>query len=170
MIALVVAMDANNLIGADNGLPWHLSADLKRFRRITMGHALVMGRKTYESIGRPLEGRENIVVSRNPALSIPGAVVCRTVSAAIAHGSRRAGQVYVIGGAQIFHETLPRAQCIYLTRLHARFPGDTYFPPLDPAGWREIHREDCRAGPQDPCDYSFITLEPIRAAPQGALS
>lgn len=161
MIALVVAMDANNLIGADNALPWHLSADLKHFRRLTMGHALVMGRRTYESIGRPLDGRENIVVSRNPALVIPGVVVCTAVDAALAYAGERSGAVFVIGGAQIFLEALPRSERIYLTRLHGAFEGDTYFPLLNDTQWREAEREDHTAGEGEPCDYSFVTLERV---------
>lgn len=163
MIALIVAMDANNLIGADNGLPWHLSADLRRFRRLTMGNALVMGRRTYESIGRPLDGRENIVVSRNPALTIPGVVVCSTVGAAIAYGSRRAEQVFVIGGAQVYREALPQVERIHLTRLHGDFEGDTHFPVLSDTLWRESEREDHAAGAGEPCAYSFITLNRVEA-------
>ena len=139
-ISLIVAMARNRVIGANNALPWHLSSDLKRFKALTMGHHLVMGRKTFESIGRVLPGRTSVVITRNPDWHTEGVVVASSFADAI---RKTAGdeEVFVIGGEQVFRDALPQADRIYLTELDRAFPGDVYFPPLDPAQWRESIRE-----------------------------
>jgi dihydrofolate reductase len=158
VIALVVAMDRQGVIGAKGKLPWHLPADLKHFRAITWGKPIVMGRKTHESIGRLLPGRENIVVSRTLGFESPGRVVVRSVVEALMH-TREAPEVMVIGGAALYAEILPLAHRIYLTEVHAEFDGDTYFPPYDRAAWREQQRIDHPVDELNPYPYSFVLLE-----------
>jgi dihydrofolate reductase len=160
-IALVVAADAEGGIGRDGGLPWRLPADLRFFKRVTMGRPLVMGRKTHESIGRSLPGRLNVVVTRDPGYRpYPGAVTAATLDAALARAAQAAagGPVMVIGGTEIFRAALGRADRIYLTRVHGRFDADTVLPPLDPAQWREVRREDHAADAENPHPYSFCEL------------
>lgn len=134
--SLVVAMAANRVIGRDNALPWRLPADLAHFKQVTMGHPVVMGRRTYQSIGKPLPGRKNIVVTHNRAFQAPGCTVVASLEAAwIAAGD--AEEVCVIGGTSLFEETLPTADVIHLTEVDADVPGDTYFPDFDRSQWRE---------------------------------
>jgi len=158
LISLIVAMDRNRLIGRGNALPWHLPADLAHFKAVTMGKAIIMGRKTYESIGRPLPGRHNIIISRNPVFSAPGCTVVASVEAALA-AAGEVDEVMVIGGAQLYAELLPRAQRIYLTRIEAEFDGDAWFPSLDAASWQEVACSTQAADERNPFRYSFVTLE-----------
>jgi len=156
--SLVVAMARNRVIGRDNQLPWRLPADLAYFKRVTMGHPIIMGRRTYESIGRPLPGRLNIVVSRNPQFSAPGC----TVVPSLAEAWRAAGdaeEVCVIGGTSIFAEALPAADRIHLTEVEAEVPGDTWFPEFDRGEWTE--REVERHAPDERHAYPFriVVLE-----------
>jgi dihydrofolate reductase len=140
ILALVVAAAENGVIGNHNQLPWHLPDDLKHFKAVTMGKPILMGRKTFEAIGRPLPGRTNVVVSRQAALEIPGCVVVRSVD----EGLERCGatpEVAVIGGAEIFAQTLPRADVIYLTRVLAEIAGDAVFPALHPDEWLQSEVE-----------------------------
>ncbi len=133
---MIVAMASNRVIGHANGLPWRLPADLALFKRLTMGHPIIMGRLTHESIGKPLPGRHNIVVSRTPGLKLPGC----TVAATLEEAYRAAGateEVFVIGGAQLYEAALESADRIYLTRVEAEIPGDTRFPAFDPDSWVE---------------------------------
>ncbi|MDX1435022.1 MAG: dihydrofolate reductase [Gammaproteobacteria bacterium] len=162
-VSLVVAMAEDGVIGVDNRLPWRLSADLRHFRALTMGKPIIMGRRTHESIGKALPGRENIVLSRDSAYRAEGCTVKESLEAALAH-TARAPEVMIIGGADVFAEALPIAERIYLTILYARFAGDTRFPDYDASEWREIEREDFPAADGAPCPYSFITLERISAA------
>ena len=162
-IALVVAVADNGVIGKDGKLPWHLSSDLKFFRAVTMNKPLVMGRKTYDSIGIPLDGRDNIVITRNRNFQAEGVFAVTSVDAALelarkkAH-QRGAAEIAVIGGAQIYELTLPLADIIYLTEVHSSPDGDAYFPGIDRAQWRETSRERHAAGPGDSADYSFVVL------------
>lgn len=165
-MSLVVAAAANDVIGVDNRLPWHLPEDLRRFRDITMGKPLVMGRRTHESIGKPLPGRRNIVLSRSRDFSAEGCEVVGDLAAALALAGD-AGEVMVIGGAVLYREALPLARRIYLTRLHRAFDGDTRFPSLDNADWQAVEREDFPAGAERELGFSYLTLE-RRAAPPGA--
>ena len=134
--SLVVAMAANRVIGRDNALPWRLPADLAHFKKVTMGHPIVMGRRTYESIGKALPGRQNIVVTRNRAFQAPGCTVVASLDDAW-QAAGEADEVCVIGGTSLFEETLPIADVIHLTEVQADVPGDTYFPQFDRREWRE---------------------------------
>ncbi|NIR60917.1 MAG: type 3 dihydrofolate reductase [Gammaproteobacteria bacterium] len=157
-ISLIVAMDRNDVIGRGNALPWHLPADLRHFRRLTLGKPVIMGRRTHESLGRPLPERTNIVISRDPGFRAPGCLVARALPEAL-DAAGAVPEVMVIGGAEVFEAALPRAARIYLTRVHAEVAGDARFPRLDPAAWREIEREDHPADERNPYPYSFVTLE-----------
>lgn len=159
-IALVVAMSRNRVIGKDNALPWHAPEDLKRFKRITTGRPIVMGRKTYASIGRPLPNRLNIVVTRDRDFHADGVVNAYTVDEALrlAQESMLGDEAMVIGGAQIFELVLPAAHVIHLTEIDIDVEGDVFFPPLEPGVWREAARE-ANAGPPP---MSFVTLERVR--------
>ncbi len=142
-VEIIVAMDPDRVIGRDNQLPWHLPKDLKHFKRITTGHTLVMGRRTYESIGRPLPNRRSIVLTRQPDWQAPGVETQPDLERALAAAG--AGPVFVIGGAELFREALPRAAVLHLTRVHERFPGDVYFPPTGDdwtVVWEEKHGSD----------------------------
>ena len=158
-LSLVVAMAKNRVIGRDNALPWRLPADLKHFRRVTMGKPIVMGRKTFDSIGRPLDGRENVVITRNPDFHPPGVVVAGSVAEALT--SAGDGEVMVIGGANIFEQTLEQANRIYLTQIDEHFDGDTLFPELNTDEWREAERTDVKPGIDAEFGYSFVTLERV---------
>ena len=161
-VSIIVATDDRNGIGRDGRLPWHLPEDLRRFKRITMGKPIVMGRRTWESIGRPLPGRHNIVISRQPGLVAPGITPVGSLDDAL-HAAGDVPEVCVIGGAEIFRLALPLAQEIHLTRVHALVDADTFFPPLDPAEWEEIGREDHPADEHHSHPYSFIKL--VRVTP-----
>ena len=144
--SLVVAMARNRVIGRDNALPWRLPADLAHFKKVTMGHPIVMGRRTYESIGKPLPGRKNIVVTRNRAFQAPGCTVVQSLEDAW-KAAGDAEEVCVIGGTSLFEEALPIADVIHLTQVEAVVEGDTYFPEFDRSQWREkeIARHDADA-------------------------
>ncbi|MCB1863908.1 MAG: dihydrofolate reductase [Chromatiales bacterium] len=157
-IALIVATDRNGLIGARNGLPWRLPADMAHFRELTIGKPVIMGRRTFESLREPLPRRTNIVVTRNPAFRADGAVVVIDLDAALA-AAGAVPEVMIIGGAQIYAMALPLATRIYRTEIDAAFQGDTWFPDLDRRQWRETLRETHTADAKNPHRYSFITLE-----------
>lgn len=156
-VSLIVAMDEAGLIGRDGHLPWRLPEDLKHFRRLTLGKTVLMGRKTWQSLGKPLEGRENWVLSRDPEFRAPGGRVFADLPAALA--AHAEGELMVIGGAQLYAQALPLAQRLYLTRVHARLEGDTRFPDLDLAAWRELGRADHPADARHAHAFSFLTLE-----------
>jgi dihydrofolate reductase len=168
-LAFVVAVADNNVIGRDGALPWHQSSDLRRFRQLTMGKPVVMGRKTYASIGKPLDGRDNIVVSRDQTFRPEGVHMAANVPDAIAAARdaarrRQVDEIMVIGGAQIYAELLPAAGRIYLTRVHCSPPGDAHFPALQPESWREVHREALPKGVRDDWAATFIILERLAPA------
>jgi dihydrofolate reductase len=140
LIAILAAVAANGVIGRDGGLPWHLPEDLRLFKQRTYGHALVMGRRTYESIGRPLPGRTTVVVTRRPDWSADGVLVAHDIAAALALAGSAADEVYVVGGAEVFADTLPIADVLLVTWVDGEFEGDTWFPPVDWSQWREIER------------------------------
>lgn len=163
-LAMIWGMSRNRTIGRNNALPWHLSEDLKYFRRVTMGKPIIMGRKTWESIGKPLPGRSNIVITRDPAYSAEGVKVVRTLEDAISLAENialidGAEEAVVIGGAQIYAQALPLAQRLYMTQVHAEVDGDTFFPQFDLTQWNEIGHEDFAASGPNPYDYSFVVLE-----------
>jgi dihydrofolate reductase len=147
VLSLIVAVADNGVIGRGGALPWHLPDDLAHFRRTTLGKPVIMGRRTFVSIGRPLPGRQNVVLSRDPEFRARGCLVARNLDEALGLHSTAPEQI-VIGGASLYEEALPRAQRIYLTRVHASPPGDVYFPKLDPGEWGESlvsrHESDAR--------------------------
>jgi dihydrofolate reductase len=163
-IVFVVAIAENGVIGRDNALPWRISSDLKHFRALTIGKPVLMGRKTFVSIGKPLPGRTNIVVTRERGLNVAGAIVANSLGQALeaaqADALRRGvSDVMVIGGGEIFRELMPRAQRLEFTHVHAAPEGDAVFPPLDMAEWRETRREFHAAGPKDDHDFTTATYE-----------
>lgn len=151
-------MAQNRVIGLNNRLPWRLPADLRYFRRITLGKPVVMGRKTFESIGKPLDGRTNIVVSRDPAYEAPGCVVASSLESALS-AAAGAAETMIIGGANIYAQALPTANRLYLTLIHHDVEGDTVFPEIAGTEWREIECVDHAPGPKNPYHYSFIVLQ-----------
>lgn len=160
-ISLIVAMASNRVIGLNNQMPWHLSADLKKFKSITMGKPIVMGRKTFESIGRPLPGRTNIIISRNPDYRQAGCIVVNDLDSALASAGQQADEIFVIGGSALYDALLPRANRLYLTQINAAFEGDTFFPEINWDEWQELNREDIANDPQVTFSYSFLQLERI---------
>jgi len=155
--SLIVAIAANGVIGRDNRLPWHIPEDLRWFKRTTLGKPVIMGRRTWDSLGRPLPGRVNIVLTRREGWSAEGAVVAESLdrALALAEAYAPATEAMVIGGAEIFAEALPRAGRLYLTEIGRAYEGDTVFPAFDRAAWVEISRE---AHDGDPA-YAFVVLE-----------
>lgn len=163
-LVLVVARGSNNVIGVDGDLPWKLSSDLKRFKALTMGKPVIMGRKTWTSIGRPLPGRPNLVVTRDANFKAHGAGVWSNLEVAIAAGHAMAAatgvhEVCVIGGGQLYAQTIDRADRLYITDVAAAPDGDATFPVVDPDQWNEISREDFLAGPKDDHAFSISVLE-----------
>ena len=157
-ISLIVAMAENRVIG-DNGLmPWHLSADLKKFRVITTGFPIVMGRKTFESIGKPLPNRTNIIVSSNLDYQQSGCFVFNDLDSAINHACQLADEVFIIGGSTLYEALLPVADTLYLTNIHQNFTGDTWFPEFIPDDWTEVSREDIDDDASVDFNYSFVRL------------
>lgn len=154
-LSLIVAMDENRLIGNDNQLPWYMPADLRFFKATTMGKPVLMGRKTHQSIGKPLPGRRNIVVTRDPDFSTEGCEIAHSIDAALDLCSGDE-EVMLIGGASLYEQTLGRATRLYITQIHHRFDGDTWFPEFDSSDWRVEYRTDYDADHSNPHDYSFI--------------
>jgi dihydrofolate reductase len=161
LLSFVVAMDRNRLIGRDNGLPWHLPPDLKRFKALTLGKPIIMGRKTHESIGRPLPGRRNIVISRNPSYTAAGCEVAGSLEQAIAL-TADVEEAVIIGGTALFASAFPLVQRMHLTLIDAEFPGDAWFPEYNPAEWcvsaEETHHYNEGAAE---FDYRFVQLDRI---------
>lgn len=161
ILSLVAAMGRDRVIGIGNRLPWRLPADLKHFRSLTMGKPVMMGRKTFESIGKPLAGRTNIVVTQDRRFHPDGVRVAHSVEEALAL-TRGEREVMVIGGASFYGQMLPRARRLYLTEIDHAFEGDAFFPALDPAQWQETSREEHAADEMNPYPYRFITLQRSR--------
>ena len=157
-ISLIVAMANNGVIGIDNKMPWHLSADLKRFKKITMGSPILMGRKTFESIGRPVPGRINLIISGNNHYKQPGCQVYTSLKAAIS-ACQQAAEIFVIGGSALYTAMLNEVDFIYLTQIKRDFTGDTFFPELNTEEWEEIQREDIDDDDSVSFSYSFIKLQ-----------
>jgi dihydrofolate reductase len=156
-VSIIVATDERGGIGLRGALPWHLPEDLRRFKALTMGNPIIMGRKTWESIGRPLPGRCNIVISRKAGFGIEGCTVVDSLGAGLA-AAARATEVFVIGGADIYRLALPIAGTVYLTRVHATVGADRFFPALDVVDWEEVSREDHPADHTHAHAMSFVTL------------
>jgi dihydrofolate reductase len=158
IVSVIVAAAENGVIGRAGALPWHLSEDLKRFKRLTTGHPVVMGRKTWESIGRALPGRRNLVVSRTPGYAAAGADVFGSLDEALAACAGE-DEIFVIGGAMLYAEALSRADRLYLTRVHATVEGDVTFPEIDPAGWTLVSEERHEADARHEHAFSFLVYE-----------
>lgn len=156
MISLIWAMDENRVIGKNNQLPWHLPEDLKFFKRVTMGHPIAMGRKTHDSIGRNLPGRENIVITRQNDFQCDGCTVLHSVQELVDYAAEKNKEVFVIGGAEIFKQILPFADRLYLTQIYDRFEGDTFFPELNMEEWELISQEKGIKDEKNPYDYEFL--------------
>ncbi len=159
ILSIIVAISENNIIGKDNSLIWHLPADMKYFKEKTTGHCVITGRKNYESIPekfRPLPNRTNIVITRQKEYSAPGAIVMGSIEEAI-EKSKQMGdkEVFIIGGAEIYKQSLHLVDKLYITKIHHSFEGDAAFPQLDPAIWKETKREDFQADEKNKYDYSF---------------
>ncbi len=160
-ISAVVAMAHNNVIGRENGLPWHLSADLKMFKKRTMGHHIIMGRKTYESIGKPLPGRTSVIITRDKSYFQPGCKIAYSIEEAlkIAHENGD-DEAMIIGGGTIYKDSLAYCDKIYLTEIETEISdGDTFFPEINPAEWVEVKRENFSADDKNPYNYSFVEYE-----------
>lgn len=159
LVSLIVAVSENNVIGRDGHLPWHLSLDLKRFKSITTGHSIVLGRKNYEDIGRPLPNRTNYVLSRNESFNAPGCIVCKGLEEAM-HAAEEANETecFVIGGACIYKIAMPFVKKIYLTRVHANVEGDVFFPSMGD-GFRKVSEENFPADEKNDFPTTFEVWE-----------
>lgn len=157
-ISLIVAMSENRVIGKNNQLPWHIPEDLKRFKKLTMGHPIIMGRKTFESIGRPLPGRDNFILSRNPKYSVPGTTTFQSLDAVISFAKEKYSvdeEFFIIGGEQIFKQALPLANRIYLTKILSQVDGDTFFPEFDETLYQIVSKESLNS---DTLEYENLNL------------
>ena len=164
VLSLIVAADEHNVIGAGNKLLWSLPDDMKHFRELTRGHPVIMGRKTHESIGRVLPGRRNIVISRRKDLNIEGCDVVDSLDSAIELiKDDPSGEVFVIGGGEIYLQAMEKADRIYLTRVHGAFVGDTSFPKIDDKKWREVSRDEHPEDETHEFALSFLTFEKINS-------
>lgn len=158
IISFVVAIAENNAIGKNNELLWSLPKDMKHFKTITSGHTIIMGRKTFDSMGKPLPNRRNIVITRKKNLQIPGAEVVNSLDQALALCNKEP-EVFVIGGAEIYKEALPKTDRIYLTRVHESFEADAFFPELNMDDWVETGREEHLPDEKNQIAFTFLTLE-----------
>ena len=159
MISLLVAMDKSRVIGINNKLPWHLPADLKRFKQLTMGHMVVMGRKTFESIRKPLPGRTNVIVTRQAHYQAPGCRVVHSLDAGVMTTTREDGEVFIIGGAELFNQAIRYAEKLYITEIDMRVErGDTFFPEIDLKMWRLIDEQRCQPDEKNPYHYKYLTF------------
>jgi dihydrofolate reductase len=159
ILSIIAAIARNNIIGTGNKLPWHISEDLKHFKRITTGHFVFMGRKCYESIGKPLPGRSNIIITRNRAFSAPGCRVAHSIEEAIQFAEdNNESEAFIIGGGEIYRQSISLAARLYITQIHHHFKGDITFPEIKNE-WKEIKREDHPDG--KPYSYSFITYKRV---------
>lgn len=160
-LSLIAAVARNGVIGRDGKIPWRIPGDLPRFKRITMGHPVIMGRRTWESLGKPLPGRRNLVLSRAPALKLAGAEVFASLAQALA-SCAQASEVFVIGGTEAYREALPLAHRLLLTEIDADIEGDAFFPPFDRAAWRQTGREQHAANADNPLPFSYVDYERVK--------
>jgi len=160
MIILIAAIAANNALGKDNDLIWHLPADLKRFKKVTSGHHILMGRNTFESIGRPLPNRTTVIITRNNDYTFEDCVVVNSIEKAI-EAAKEDALVFIIGGAQIYQQAMDSGLVdqLDITQLHQEFEADVFFPKIDLNVWEETEREDCKADKKNKHDYSFVTYK-----------
>lgn len=158
LISAIFAMSENRIIGKNNQLPWHLPADLKHFKKVTFGKPILMGRKTYESIGKPLPGRCNVVITKESNYQAPGCVVVNSIEQALT-ATKESAEIFVMGGALLYHAMLPLVQRLYMTIIHQSFEGDTFFPAFNQDDWKEIERIDNAKDSENPYSYSFFILD-----------
>jgi dihydrofolate reductase len=155
--AIMAAVADNSVIGKDNDLAWHLPADLRHFKKTTSGHYIVMGRKTFESLGKPLPNRTSIIITRNPDYRQEGAVVVYSLEAALGLAEKNGQEkVFILGGGEIYRQAMSVADHMYITEVHGSFEGDTFFPEIDKSVWKEVHREDYPADEKNKYPYSFV--------------
>ena len=157
-LAIIVAMAQNRTIGVNNTLPWRCPADLQHFKALTMGHHMIMGRKTFDSIGKPLPGRTTVVVTRNQDLKIDGCIIAHSLKEAIA---RCAGdnEIFIVGGAELYAQSMPLADTLYITEIRQAVEGDAHFPELDRETWLEVSREKHTQTEPQPLEYHFVTYQ-----------
>ena len=155
-LSIIVAMAKNHTIGINNTLPWHIPQDLKHFKALTMGHHMIMGRKTFESIGKPLPGRTTVVVTRNRAFKMEGCIMTRSLQEAIA-ACGNDNEIFIVGGADIFAQALSLTDTLYVTEIQQEVEGDVYFPAFDKNLWREVSREQHSQEMPQPLEYHFVT-------------
>lgn len=160
-LSIAVAVAENYAIGKNNQLLWHMPADLKFFKQITSGHTIIMGRKTFDSVGRPLPNRRNIVISRDPNLKIDGVEVVNSLDEALSISKNEEKSVFIVGGAEIYKQALPKVDTLYLTTIHHNFEADTFFPEIDRNEWKEVKSERHKADEKNPYDYTFAVLERV---------
>jgi dihydrofolate reductase len=163
-LVLIAAVARNGIIGANGALPWRLSSDLKRFKALTWGKPLVMGRKTFASVGRALPGRDTIVVTRDPAFAPPGVFVAHNLDAALDLAAKRAramsaGEVIIAGGGEVYAQTIAHASRLFITEVALDAEGEARFPPINPHEWKETARETGERGPRDDADFAFVEYE-----------
>ena len=159
LLSLIWAMDENRLIGNNNALPWHLPADLAFFKRTTMEKPIIMGRKTYDAIGRPLPGRQNIIITRDTAYTAKGCDIANSIDEAMSLVPEEVQEVMLIGGASLYLQTLAQADALYITQIYHAFSGDTWFPEIDMSQWSETYREDFEADEKNLHAYSFMQYQ-----------
>ncbi len=162
MIASIFAMSTNRVIGKSNQLPWHLPADLKYFKSVTVGHPIIMGRKTFESIGKPLPQRTSIIITRQPDYEQAGCIVVNSVAKAIEVAQKINNDIFIIGGAEILQQALLLIDTMYLTLIHETFDGDTFYPEINPEEWLEVARQNYEPDEKNKYAYSFIKMQRIR--------
>jgi len=155
MLTIIAAVAKNNALGKNNDLIWHLPADLKRFKAITLGHHIIMGRKTFESLGKPLPNRTTIIITRNPDYKAPGCIVVNELTKAIKAAAEDENP-YILGGAEIYKQAMSLADILDLTLVHESFDADAFFPNIDMSKWTEISRQDFKADEKNKYDYSFV--------------
>lgn len=169
MLSIIVAMSENHVIGKDGSLPWHLPGDLAHFKKTTMGRPIIMGRKTFDSLGRPLPGRVNIIVTRNPSYHVDGAVVANSVNSALDQARAAAGddgEIFILGGAEIYRQVMPSVDRMIITHVHAHCDGDTFFPEFDPAQWRITEQVHHDKDQHNTYAYTICTYERINNKPR----
>lgn len=159
MITIVAAKSQNNIIGKDNDLAWYLPNDLKHFKAITSGHPIIMGRKTFDSIVKPLPNRANIVVTRNPDWTADGVIVTHSLEEAISKAQEIDEEIFIIGGGKIFEEAMPLTEALEMTVIYKDFDGDTSFPEIDSDTWKEVSKEEFKADEKNQYDYAFVRYE-----------
>lgn len=157
-ISIIAAMASNRVIGINNTLPWHIPADLKHFKKLTMGHTMIMGRKTFESIGKPLPGRETLIISRQPDYAIPGCQTCQSLEQALSICAGKS-DIFIVGGADIYQQMLPQADRLFITEVQQDFDGDVRFPEIDPDQWREVQRIEQQQQTPQALNYHFVTYQ-----------